>query len=141
MPKQIIIFVAGLFLVGYPMAIDKIAMLYGTDATPRAEAAVVVPKVQEVRTVKVTAYSSTPDQTDDTPFTTAQGTPVRDGVLATNMLPFGTKVKIPALFGDKVFTVEDRMHPRKKGFVDVWMPTTENALRFGIHTANIVVLD
>src|SRR5882724_9437368 len=51
-------------------------------------------------TVWVTAYTSVPEETDDTPFITAMGTKTRDGIVATNMLPFGTKVKIPALFGD-----------------------------------------
>lgn len=89
----------------------------------------------------ITAYSSTPDQTDDTPFITASGKSVADGIIATNHLKFGTKVKIPAFFGDKVFIVEDRMHPRKKGFVDIWMPTREAALQFGLAYADIVVLD
>lgn len=89
----------------------------------------------------ITAYSSTPDQTDDTPFITASGKNVRDGIIATNHLKFGTRVQIPELFGDKVFVVEDRMHPRKQGFVDVWMPTREEAMRFGIAHADIVVLD
>jgi len=47
--------------------------------------------------VVITAYSSTVDQTDDTPFITANGSFVRDGIVANNMLPFGTKIKIPEL--------------------------------------------
>jgi len=96
---------------------------------------------KEVREFWVTAYSSTPDQTDDTPFTTASGKTVRDGIVATNMLPFGTKVKIPDHFGDKVFVVEDRMHSRKVGYLDVWMSSRENALHFGINYAKVVVLN
>ncbi|MDP3003980.1 MAG: hypothetical protein Q8N43_00505, partial [Candidatus Azambacteria bacterium] len=40
------------------------------------------------KTMKVvlTAYSSTPDQTDDTPFITASNTRVRDGIVAANFL-------------------------------------------------------
>ncbi|HNY97834.1 MAG TPA: hypothetical protein PKM84_01795, partial [Candidatus Pacearchaeota archaeon] len=34
--------------------------------------------------VIVTAYSSTPDQCDDTPFVTAAGNQVRDGIVAAN---------------------------------------------------------
>ena len=71
--------------------------------------------------MKVTAYSSSPDETDNTPFITASGKTVRDGVVATNVLPFGTKIKIPSLFGDKIFTVEDRMHRRMKNVMDIWM--------------------
>lgn len=92
-------------------------------------------------TVWVTAYSSTPDQTDNTPFITASGKAVRDGIIAANFLPFGTKIKIPKFFGDKVFTVEDRMHRRKSNFIDIWMPTREHANRFGIGSAEIIVID
>lgn len=92
------------------------------------------------RKVWVTAYSSTPEETDETPFITASMTKVRDGIIATNFLPFGTKVMIPKLFGEKVFTVEDRMHERKVNFVDVWMPTKEDAVNFGITYAEIVVI-
>ena len=89
---------------------------------------------------RVTAYSSTPDQTDSTPFITASGLPVGDGIVASNILPFGTKIKIPALFGDKIFTVEDRMSQKIKNTIDIWMVTRNSALRFGVHTAEIVVL-
>lgn len=91
--------------------------------------------------VWVTAYSSTPEETDDTPFITASGERVRDGIVATNFLPFGTKITIPAIFGNKVFIVKDRMHRRMKNFVDVWMDAKIKAVRFGIHRAEIVILD
>ncbi len=97
-------------------------------------------EVEKTLTVWVTAYSSTPEETDDTPFITAWNTEVRDGIVATNMLPFGAKVRIPELFGDKVFTVEDRMHRRKTDFVDIWMETKTEALEFGISRTYIEVL-
>lgn len=95
----------------------------------------------ETHEVWVTAYSSTPEETDDTPFTTAMNSAVRDGIVAANFLPFGTKLQIPEHFGDKVFTVEDRMHRRKTNFVDIWMPTKEDAKRFGISYTSIVILE
>jgi 3D (Asp-Asp-Asp) domain-containing protein len=91
--------------------------------------------------VWVTAYSSTPEETDDTPFITASNQRVRDGIVAANFLPFGTKVQIPTLFGDKVFLVEDRMKRDHKNFLDVWMPSKHDAILFGISKAEIVVLD
>ena len=94
----------------------------------------------ETREVWLTAYSSTPEETDDTPFTTALGTKTRDGIVAANFLPFGTRVKIPDVFGDKIFVVEDRMHPRKTDFLDVWMPSKQDALNLGIRRTNIIVL-
>ena len=96
------------------------------------------------RTIKVviTAYSSTPDQTDDTPFITASGKYVKDGIIANNMLPFGTKIKIPALYGEKVFTVEDRMNKRKSDYhIDIWMPTYSQAINFGVKTAEMEILE
>lgn len=89
--------------------------------------------------MKITAYSSTPDQTDSTPFITADGLRVRDGIVATNLLPFGTQIEVPALFGNKIFTVEDRMSPRIKNTVDIWMSTRGAALYFGAHYANVLI--
>jgi len=91
--------------------------------------------------VVVTGYSSDPLETDDTPFITASGTFVREGVIAANFLPFGTKIRIPSLFGDEIFVVEDRMNPRKKFQIDVWFPTKEEAINFGVHKTYIEVLE
>ncbi len=106
-------------------------------ATDTATAA----ETEVMRKVWVTAYSSTPEETDDTPFITALGTSVREGIIATNMYPFGTRIRIPEFFGERTFIVEDRMHPRKKNFVDIWMPTKQDAKNFGIAFTDIVVLD
>ena len=91
--------------------------------------------------VIVTAYSSTPEQTDDTPFTTASGTQVREGIVAANFLPFGTKIMFPELYGNRIFVVEDRMHPRKKYQVDIWFPGYEEAKNFGAKTTTIQVVE
>ena len=89
----------------------------------------------------ITAYSSTFDQTDDSPFVTASNTKVRDGIVAANFLPFGTKIKIPELFGDKIFIVEDRMNRRYQDRIDIWFATRAEAKRFGKRQAEIVILD
>ena len=97
-----------------------------TDATSVAKSAtvadgtVMVKKAIKTIQVIVTAYSSTPDQTDDTPFITASGKSVADGIIASNLFPFGTKIRIPKLYGDKIFTVEDRMN-KKKGNYMIYM--------------------
>lgn len=92
--------------------------------------------------VIVTAYSSTVWQTDDDPFTTASGIHVKEGIVANNMLPFGTEIKIPEYFGDKVFIVEDRMNRRKGPYwVDIWFATTQEAVDFGIKEAYIEILE
>lgn len=92
------------------------------------------------RRVVITAYSSTPDQTDNDPFTMANGGRVHDGAIAANFLPFGTKVRIPDLFGDKVFTVEDRMHERFGKRVDIWFPNRQDAIRFGLRSTIIEIV-
>jgi len=92
-------------------------------------------------TVTITAYSSTVSQTDDTPFTTASGTRVRNGIVATNSLPFGTKIRIPSIFGNKVFVVEDRMNSRYKDNVDIWFSNYLEAKTFGVKTATIEILE
>jgi 3D (Asp-Asp-Asp) domain-containing protein len=89
----------------------------------------------------VTAYSSSVEQTDDTPFITAAGTSVRNGIVANNYFPFGTKIRIPQLFGDEVFVVEDRMHWTKgNNHIDIWFPEYEEALNFGAKITEIEIL-
>ena len=92
--------------------------------------------------VWATAYSSEPSQTDNTPFITASGALVHDGVAAANFLPMGTTFVIPQLFGDKVFTVEDRMNKKYDGMhtIDLWFPDTQKAITFGRRAVAIVVV-
>ena len=90
--------------------------------------------------VIITGYSSTVDQTDDTPYITAWNTKTRPGVVAANWLPFGTNIRIPELFGDRVFVVEDRMHRRNSHKLDIWFQSREEALRFGVKRARVEIL-
>ncbi len=79
-------------------------------------------------TVSSSAYASSPYQTDSTPCITAAGTRVRPGVVASNFLPMGTILDIR---GER-YIVEDRMNARYQGhFVDIWFPSTSEALEFG----------
>ncbi|PIS40303.1 MAG: hypothetical protein COT32_00490 [Candidatus Nealsonbacteria bacterium CG08_land_8_20_14_0_20_36_22] len=91
--------------------------------------------------VVITAYSSTLWETDNTPFITASGSEVKEGIVANNLLPFGTEIRIPELYGDKVFVVEDRMN-WKKGYyhIDIWFPEHQQAKDFGATTTYIEVL-
>ena len=96
-----------------------------------------LPKAQDAEarktfTIPITAYSSTVDQCDDDPFITATGEYVYDGGIAANFLPIGTKVRIPELYGDKIFTVNDRMNARYYYRADIWMSTREQAVQFGV---------
>ncbi len=96
---------------------------------------------QRVKVI-ATGYSSTIKETDDTPFITAAGTWVREGIVANNFYPFGTKIKFPELFGEKIFVVEDRMHPRKEDHnVDIWFPSRQEAVNFGAKITEMEVLE
>ncbi len=100
------------------------------------------PNIVKNKTFKriITAYSSTPEETDSTPFITASGSYVRFGIIAANWLPIGTAVRIPEHFGKQVFIVEDRMNARHPEKVDVWLPTKEAAIKFGKRIAQVEVL-
>ena len=90
----------------------------------------------------VTAYSSTQDQTDDTPFITASGKTVKNGIVANNGLKFGTKIRIPLLYGNRIFIVEDRMHSRKpNNQIDIWLPSYWEAKNFGVKNTYIEILE
>ncbi|MBU0670836.1 MAG: 3D domain-containing protein [Patescibacteria group bacterium] len=94
----------------------------------------------EILEVKLTAYSSTPGETSGDPFITASGARVHDGTIAANCLPFGTRVKIPEIYGDKIFVVEDRLAARMGcSTVDIWFSDRSSALAFGRAYATIEV--
>jgi 3D (Asp-Asp-Asp) domain-containing protein len=97
--------------------------------------------VRRISQVVVTAYSSTVFETDDTPHITALGTRTRDGIIANNLLPFGTRVRLPELYGNKIFVVEDRMN-RRKGLYhfDIWFPSYGEAKNFGAQNTSLEVL-
>lgn len=105
-----------------------------------AEAKFCVEPIKVVRTVKMiaTAYTASPDETDDTPHITAAGTRTREGIVANNMLKFGTKVRI----NGKVYTVEDRMHSRKgKYMIDILMASKEEAFEWGARKVTVEILE
>jgi len=88
--------------------------------------------------VMATAYSSTVDQTDGDPFTTASGTRVHQGTLAANFLAFGTRVRI----GNTIYTVEDRMNSRYNGLyiVDLWFPDRADAIQYGVRVVPMEIV-
>lgn len=104
-------------------------------------------KVYEVvatYTVPITAYSSTVDQTDSTPCITANGFDLcahnQEDVIAANFLPFGAKVRIPEHFGDRIFTVQDRMNARYHYRADLWMRNRVDAIKWGLKYTKIEVV-
>ncbi len=94
-------------------------------------------------TIPITAYTSDPAQTDDTPCITASGLDVcmqnEENVVAANFLPMGTRVRIPELYGDRIFYVEDRMNARYHYKMDIWMKNLQQAKTFGVKYATIEI--
>jgi len=93
----------------------------------------------------MTAYNSDVAQTDDTPCITANGFDVCahgiEDTVAANFLKFGTKVRIPDLFGDRIFVVRDRMNKRYPDRVDIWMLERSDAIQFGVRRTRIEVIE
>ena len=95
---------------------------------------------QEVKWVSalVTAYTSSVDETDDTPFETASGSRTRHGVVACpSKYPFGTVVEISGV----EYICEDRMGKRFRNDerFDVWHESKEVAFAWGVQTLQVVV--
>lgn len=102
-------------------------------------------KVISAGTHPITAYNSEASQCDAAPCITANGFNVcehgKEDTIAANWLEFGTKVRIPELFGDRIFIVRDRMNKRYKDSADIWFKSKTDAIRFGFKIAKIEVLE
>ncbi len=102
--------------------------------------------VLEKRWVELTAYAPLDPAAVEgmcfsgNPSITASGAPIRDGVVATNMFEFGTRIRIPSLFGDREFTVKDRMGSTYRNTVDIFVYTRAEAVSFGTQKGYIEVL-
>jgi len=118
----------------YPDAVQRQADL-------RASA----PKVVRRFKVVVTAYNSVPEQTDSTPCLTANGYDLcaanEENVVAANFLRFGTRLRLPDYSEEKIYTVQDRMHPRFARRLDVWMRDRESAKQFGAQHLTVEILE
>lgn len=102
-------------------------------------------KVKYAKYTTITAYNSEVAQTNDQPCITANGFDVcKHGIedtIAANFLRFGTKVRIPELFGDRIFIVRDRMNERYPDRVDVWLLEKKDAINLGKRLAKIEILE
>jgi len=121
---------------------EQLAILQGNSLLPITNPSNPEPKVIRKVNVVITAYSSTIWQTDNSPYITAARTQVREGIVANNFLSFGTKIRIPEIFGDKIFIVEDRMSWKKGKYqIDIWFPSYWEAKNFGAKRTYIEVLE
>jgi 3D (Asp-Asp-Asp) domain-containing protein len=111
-------------------------------------------------TVRSTAYNSIPNQTDSSPFHTSTGVRTRYGIIALSRdllkrIPYGSRVRLQdngswksgrgygkynAMLKNMVFVVEDTMHPRKSGTVDVWLPARDRAMQWGVRSLKMQIV-
>lgn len=128
---HVLIMVAMVAMNGYPLP----ALAFAQEITPHSGYFPYTTLFE----VTATAYSSTPDQTDASPFITASGSHVREGIIAANFLPMGTRVRI----GDKMYDVEDRKHERFNNTrtIDIWMSSREKAVQFGTKKLILEVIE
>lgn len=96
-------------------------------------------------TFEVSAYNTLPEQTDNTPCVAANGDNIclekNKNTVATNFLPFGTRIIIPSL-GNQVYVVRDRMNKRYEGYyLDVLAPTKNHAMVIGRQERKVIILD
>jgi len=116
--------------------------VWNTINAPDLETKADVSDEAAVRTIKVpvSAYTSAVNECDSTPFTTADGSRVRDGIVAANFLKIGTRFRIPQYFGNKVFEVHDRMNARFSNRIDIWMTQKADARAWGVRNVTIEIL-
>ena len=124
----------------YPQSTLKIEPKINAVIVEKEEISLKNYNILEVIDTTITGYSSTVDQTNSKPFITASGEWVRDGIVAANFLSFGTQIKIPEFFGDKIFVVKDRMNQRHNNKVDIWFSTRQQAVNFGIKSTYIKIV-
>ncbi len=90
----------------------------------------------------VTAYTPSPDETDDTPCISASGLNVCEAlkenrnIVATNELPLGSKVKIAGV----IYEVQDRTNSRYQYRYDILMATKTEAYNWGVKILNVEFL-
>lgn len=88
----------------------------------------------------VSAYTSSTDETDEDPGTTASGTtPERGTIACPSKYDFGTRVIIRG----KTYICEDRMNSRyrKTEHFDIWVASKSEAYRWGRQTLKIEIMD
>ena len=87
---------------------------------------------------KVTAYSSSVDETDSTPFIAADGSAVGEGMIACpRRFKFGTLFYINEL----IYKCNDRMALRFDDRLDLWASSKEKAVKWGIKSLNVRVIE
>ena len=104
--------------------------------TEPAKAQEGVQDTAQVVSATVTAYTSSEDETDSTPFENASGTrPARGSVACPRALAFGTQVVIEG----KTYKCDDRMHHKYADRYDIWVESKAEAFEWGRRTLAVVI--
>jgi 3D (Asp-Asp-Asp) domain-containing protein len=126
---------------------------------PDRHAAVLGPTANPRYQLRATGYNSHESQTDSTPDITSTGARTTFGVIAASRdllgddLPYGSLVRIKdlgafhtgngvgafqsLLDSQQLFIVEDTMHPRKQGQIDVWFEEYRTAVNWGVRKVEV----
>lgn len=121
----------------YILFIVIIGNLKSTITYVRAEE-VELPRL-ETFPAEVTAYTSSVDETDDTPFLTASGETTGPGTIACpSRFKFGTLIQIEK----QIFKCNDRMHKRFRdtNHFDIWVESKDEARQWGRKTVEVSVI-
>lgn len=89
---------------------------------------------------EITQYTSSPEETDDTPNLTASGDSTGPGTIACpSRFKFGTLIQIEK----RIYTCNDRMNKRYRNsdHFDVWTEKKDDALLFGRQKLQVFVLE
>lgn len=90
----------------------------------------------EVIEAEVTAYTSSPDETDDTPEINAMGKKPGPGSIACpRRFELGTAFVVEG----RRYVCDDRMNKRYTNRFDIWMPTKEQAYEHGVQTLPVTI--
>lgn len=97
----------------------------------------VIDVVTPEKTGIFTEYTATVSQTDSTPTITASNQKIREGIVANNCLPFGTKIKV----NNNIYVIQDRMNQRYgcEDF-DIYVRKYSWARRFGRQTLKYEII-
>ena len=136
MAKTIIYIVLLLTLLGVEMPI-----CYAPEGRHYPIEAVQVPPetTPRLRTIvaEVTAYTASEEECGKSDGITASGKPVRYGYIASDDLPFGTRVIIDG----GVYEVADRFGGGYRNRIDIFMPSRGDAMRFGRRTMEVHIIE
>jgi len=115
--------------------ISEIQIIEGSYLLPQAPPFIYHGKVLAI----LTAYTPRPEETDDTPYITASGELVREGIVACPIyLPFGTLIEIDG----EIYECQDRMNPRfwYQNRFDILMFDLEKAREFGKKVVEVKII-